>query len=688
MQAASGRLKNEAHNTKEAGSADKCGRPSLDVLPRTALYPTPAILRDLKGQTDLTHVFSHQLIIGDILDAGRCCSGPCPLNWDQILIPIYLKLSGVFKPFFPNLISCKGRSSQQKHKGNNTLHIITTMRSVVVIAAVLVVLTVAPSAGQDNLIYQGGAAMYYDSFNERLSSKLFPGSSYCSGRKVPGFGKDKCIVNKGCCYTPPLSEFQPETEKCTACQDLRGTWQGLLGTCVYKEISTVVSYDSALRQNSPPVKTNRCVPSIVDPTILVFGDGKGKMAAGVSPSSAPNNGGQFQFDFLYNVNASQGNVDLFIVTFLGTRTLYGKYTVEVSELGSNLFMAFGTSRSPSPMPQRTSAQVTTENSYVFFEAFRIQEHMPQPDLLPSQRLPAGSCRHVVSPGDNMDSIARRYVLSWQEIYAFNAHVYDPENLKPGDVIAVGRHHQVRGPCVNFLTRQVGPNINDVITDYGCTCTSVTACRAAEGLQQGETLYGVATRYGTSWQRIVDMNPQLQSCSESACSIMPGDYLCVVPYLRNVMCEAEYRRFPVVDVNGNSPGYMETFFSCSSKWTNQLTIDKCCQVPRCKCCVSDGYAGMGTAYKNWWDAPTANTCDVSARPHMRCIQNPVEVRTNGQQVYTGLCDDDCQLLCDSRDPTVLDPACPTSIGTVNYSGKCVQKRMLNGVVKRVCSTDAV
>ena len=74
-----------------------------------------------------------------------------------------------------------------------------------------------------------------------------------------------------------------------------------------------------------------------------------------------------------------------------------------------------------------------------------------------------------------------------------------------------------------------------------------------------------------------MNPSLQGCGSEACSIMPGDSFCVVPYLRNVMCESEYRRYPVVDQNGNSPGYLSSFFSCNPKWANQLTIDKCCQV---------------------------------------------------------------------------------------------------------------
>jgi hypothetical protein len=73
--------------------------------------------------------------------------------------------------------------------------------------------------------------------------------------------------------------------------------------------------------------------------------------------------------------------------------------------------------------------------------------------------------------------------------------------------------------------------------------------------------------------------------------------------------------------------------------------------------------------------------------MQCIQNPIQVMSNGEKRYTALCDNDCQLLCDSNDPTVLDPTCPTSVGNVVYSGKCVQKKMLSGQIKKVCSTDA-
>ena len=47
---------------------------------------------------------------------------------------------------------------------------------------------------------------------------------------------------------------------------------------------------------------------------------------------------------------------------------------------------------------------------------------------------------------------------------------------------------------------------------------------------------------------------------------------------------------------------QTFFSCSPKWSSKLTVDKCCQFPRCKCCTSDSYAGIGKTYESWVPTP--------------------------------------------------------------------------------------
>jgi len=386
----------------------------------------------------------------------------------------------------------------------------------------------AAAAQETESIYRGGTAKWYDSFDGRLNAE-FPGDTFCKGRKLSGFGRETCEVVHGCCYIPPESSTYPETEQCVACQEIRGTWQGVLGTCVYKDIPTVVEFDKTTSQASDPVTTTRCIPTVVDPSLLVFNEKNGKMATGVSPSSASNNGGKFKFDFEYSRNEQAGEIDMLIATFLGSRLLFGKYRVEESELGSTLYLALGITRSPSAKPQQTSAVLPEELMYVFFEGFRIDEFTPSVETYAAHRLPAGSCKHVVTPGDDMDSISRRYMLTWQEIYAFNAHVYEPEDLRPGDILSVGRHHEVKGPCVNYQLRQNGPNADgDTTIDYTCTCTSKIECLGAEGFMKGETLFGISTRYGTSWQRIVDMNPKLfEGCDKDLCVITPGDHLCIV-----------------------------------------------------------------------------------------------------------------------------------------------------------------
>jgi hypothetical protein len=79
--------------------------------------------------------------------------------------------------------------------------------------------------------------------------------------------------------------------------------------------------------------------------------------------------------------------------------------------------------------------------------------------------------------------------------------------------------------------------------------------------------------------------------------------------------------------------------------------------------------------------------VTAIPHDKCLQDPLIPATtapNSPLMYTLLCDDDCQLRCDSEDPTVLDPKCPLQVGLKMYTGMCQEKRMLNGNVAKVCT----
>jgi hypothetical protein len=38
----------------------------------------------------------------------------------------------------------------------------------------------------------------------------------------------------------------------------------------------------------------------------------------------------------------------------------------------------------------------------------------------------------------------------------------------------------------------------------------------------------------------------------------------------------------------------------------------------------------------------------------------------------------------EDPTVPDPKCPLQVGLTMYTGMCVEKRMLNGDLAKVCT----
>jgi len=420
------------------------------------------------------------------------------------------------------------------------------------VLALCLAATIGTAAGQiekeqTENIYRGGTPKWYDSFDTRLNNDFLAndgstGIPFCAAKKGKVFGKKECVVNHGCCYIPPQTEGGVlETEQCVACQEIRGTWQGVLGTCVYKNIPVSAEFDLETNLASKSVMTTRCIPTVVDPSVIIFRETDGKMATGVSPSSGANNGGRFAFDFQYSRNEGTGEIDVTVATFLGTRIVFGKYEVQESELGSTLYLALGVTRSKTARPKQTSAELPEEMVYVFFEGFRIDEFTPAADTYPARRLPAGSCKHVVTPGEDMDSISRRYMLTWQEIYAFNSHVYEPEDLKPGDLLSVGRHHEVKGPCVNYQFRQNGPNQEtDIKVDYTCECTSKIECRAADGFMKGETLFGIATRYGTSWQRIVDMNPKLfQGCDQNTCVITPGDHLCVVKSHVHLLLTSQY-----------------------------------------------------------------------------------------------------------------------------------------------------
>ena len=184
---------------------------------------------------------------------------------------------------------------------------------------------------------------------------------------------------------------------------------------MWTPIPTVVYYDSTNNVNGPTTVVNRCVPVAGDePAIITFSDGAGRIVSDLNASSMGSLG-RLSFPFLYAGNSSAGTVDLAVATLQGTRSLFGSFSVRASELGVTLYLALGPIRPTGPLPAQTSAvnQAEFSQAVVFFEGFQTAAYFPPASQGPGGHFPPGSCRHTVTEGEDLDSIARRYLLNWQ-----------------------------------------------------------------------------------------------------------------------------------------------------------------------------------------------------------------------------------------------------------------------------------
>ena len=390
-------------------------------------------------------------------------------------------------------------------------------------------------------------------------------------------------------------------------QTIRGTWSGLLGLCVFEPASAARSTDASSILGA--VSTGECVPvlgsngkQVVDTALLVFNNQTGSMTTTDEPgtssaghatvpvtASGMPGPDSFNFDFEFTVDGELGHVDLTVDTFMGARLLLGTFEVQVPEVpcsptelasdpstrkckvATRLNMAMGTVRPPTAHPAQQASVLSAEKHFVYFRGDLVAEWEPTPIEVPgARRFKAGACRHMVQPHETLTSIGARYKLTWQEVFALNANLVDPQRLAPGTVLAVGRHHRVRGPCKKgtLCYRQTSAfacthndecpenSVCQAFDDTGRVCVEVDngckvdgicrECSADRPDKCGESLYAIATRYGTSWQRVLDMNPQVAGgCEEvmrsgkvvgTFCKLMPGDDVCVVPYLRAAVCD--------------------------------------------------------------------------------------------------------------------------------------------------------
>lgn len=117
------------------------------------------------------------------------------------------------------------------------------------------------------------------------------------------------------------------------------------------------------------------------------------------------------------------------------------------------------------------------------------------DLDEQQRFcPPGCRRYVVGAGETLFSIARRLGVSVNDIIACNPNLPDPNRIFPGQVICVPRRAVLRCPP-GFRRYRVRP---------------------------GDTLFSIATRFGTTVTDLLRANPQITDPN----LIFPGQIICV------------------------------------------------------------------------------------------------------------------------------------------------------------------
>ena len=194
----------------------------------------------------------------------------------------------------------------------------------------------------------------------------------------------------------------------------------------------------------------------------------------------------------------------------------------VSGSPPTLYMAFGAT-TPATAVQPLSAQISNNElmstpTFLYFKGAKLQEYGPDARGNPAaQQL----CTHTVAAGESVASVAAKYGQQWQDLFALNAFLTDPEQSVVGRTLAIGRA---------YVSSAFPAVIN---------CNTFVRYRVAPG----ESLWSIASMFGTSWLRLVDANPRLQACKEQAalafpvCRIQVGDILCVIPFLRNAVCVA-------------------------------------------------------------------------------------------------------------------------------------------------------
>jgi spore coat assembly protein SafA len=180
--------------------------------------------------------------------------------------------------------------------------------------------------------------------------------------------------------------------------------------------------------------------------------------------------------------------------------------------------------------------------------------------VPATCPPGFQGRYTVRQGDTMFLIAQRFGVSLNALIAANPHISNPNIIFPGDVLCVpgaggrvpatcppgfqGRYTVQQGDTMFLIAQRFGVSLNALIAanphisnpniifpgDVLCVpgaggrvpATCPPGFQGRYTVRQGDTMFLIAQRFGVSLNALIAANPHISNPN----IIFPGDVLCV------------------------------------------------------------------------------------------------------------------------------------------------------------------
>lgn len=171
--------------------------------------------------------------------------------------------------------------------------------------------------------------------------------------------------------------------------------------------------------------------------------------------------------------------------------------------------------------------------------------------------------HTVQPGETLYGIATRYGRNYQDIAAWNS-------IPPPYIISVGQHLLISAPSGGVVAYPSTPTPTPVYNPPVYTSpTPSTSSTMYHTVQQGESLYGISTRYGQNFRDVAAWNnippPYTLSIGQQLVVSPPTGATTSVPVATTPVYTPPVSTTPTTSVSYHTVGQGDTLYNISKRY---------------------------------------------------------------------------------------------------------------------------